>query len=77
MEKTELSYIADGNVIWYRDFGKLTVSLEVKHMPDMTQTFPCQVFIQCLHDTVPQTYTADIYSHSVRPEVKIRVLAGL
>ena len=31
----------------------------------MTQIFPCQVFIQCLRDAVPQTYTTDIYFPTV------------
>ena len=46
VEKTELSYTADGNVIWYSDFGKLTVSYKVKHIPTVRSS---HFILRCLH----------------------------
>ena len=58
----EPSHNVSGNAR-VQPFGKLTVSLKVKHTPDVTQTLPSQVFIQCLNQFRPPWYsTTDLHN---------------
>ena len=72
-EKTELSYTADGNVIWYSDFGKLTVSYKVKHIPTVWSShfiprcLPKKAYIHvkhCINTWLPKAFLLVIVQNS-------------